>query len=279
MAHDEAVDTAHRRRRIVVFAYACEPGKGSEPAAGWYWAQMISCFGDTWVITRANNRSTIERELAQTGQRESLHFIYVDLPPRVRRWKRGQRGLRLYYLLWQGVALREARRLADQQAFDLAWHVTLANAWLGSTAAFLNIPLILGPVGGGIGTPWRLCRTLGAKGVLYEVVRTVARTQARYLNPLARMAWRRSDLILALNEDTRHWLPRRHRKRCEVFPNVLLNEVPTAFPETEATHVMLFAGRLLPWKGVALAIRALARLPEWHLIVVAPVRMKLGFAA
>ena len=252
--------------RILAWAYACEPGRGSEPAVGWWWAQMLARLGETWVITRANNREAIDRELEATGPIPNLHFVYVDLPPNVRRWKRGQRGVRIYYLLWQRAALSEARRMARHQQFDLVWHLTLANAWIGSTACITGIPFVYGPVGGGVGTPWRLAGTLGAKGVAYELLRAGARTFGRYLNPLARVSWRRASLILVQNEETRRWLPRRHRSKVYVFPNVVLDRVPD--PERrEVPGVMLFAGRLLPWKGVSLAIQALEALPGWRLIV------------
>jgi glycosyltransferase involved in cell wall biosynthesis len=226
---------------------------------------MLAQLGETWVITRANNRAAIESELS-TRPLRNLHFVYVDLPPNLRRWKRGQKGVRLYYFLWQRAALREARRLSLRQPFDLAWHLTLANGWIGSAACLLNMPFVYGPVGGGVGPPWRLASSLGARGTLYELLRAAARLSGRYFNPLARVSWRRASLILVQNEETRRWLPCRHQSKAEVFPNVILERLPS-----EASHaiprVMLFAGRLLPLKGVSLAIRALEGLPGWRLIV------------
>jgi NAD(P)-dependent dehydrogenase (short-subunit alcohol dehydrogenase family) len=49
--------------RIVAFAYACEPDSGSEPGVGWMWARMLAHLGETWVITRENNREAIEAAL------------------------------------------------------------------------------------------------------------------------------------------------------------------------------------------------------------------------
>ena len=212
--------------------------------------------------------TTVQRSRASSGQDlyAIVHFVYVDLPPSLRRWKRGQRGVRLYYLLWQRAALREARRISLRQPFDLAWHLTLANGWIGSAACLLNMPFVYGPVGGGVSPPWRLASSLGAKGTFYELLRAAARVSGRYFNPLARASWRRASLILVQNEETRRWLPRRHQSKVEVFPNVILERLPS-----ETSHaiprVMLFAGRLLPLKGVSLAIRALDRLPGWRLIV------------
>jgi glycosyltransferase involved in cell wall biosynthesis len=227
---------------------------------------MLSHLGDTWVITRTKNRSAIEHVLESAGPVPNLHFVYVDLPPAVRRWRRGQRGVRLYYLLWQREALREARRLGHERPFDLAWHLTFANAWIGSLACRLGVPFVYGPVGGGVATPWRLASTLGARGVLYELARTSARALGRYLNPLARASWRRAALILVQNEETKHWLPHRYQTRAEVFPNVVLERLPPEPPDSQH-QVMLFAGRLLPWKGVSIALAALEQLPQWRLII------------
>ena len=65
---------------ILAFAYACEPGKGSEPGAGWAMARVAARIGPTWVITRANNREAIEASLPTIAERDRLTFVYVDLP-------------------------------------------------------------------------------------------------------------------------------------------------------------------------------------------------------
>jgi glycosyltransferase involved in cell wall biosynthesis len=257
------------RVRIVAFAYACEPESGSEPGAGWMWARMLARLGETWVVTRENNRPAIDAALPMIAETNRLHFEYVDLPAWARFWKRGRRGVHAYYLLWQVAALRRARALDATQSFDLAWHLTFANAWFGSAAALLGTRFVYGPVGGGVKTPLKLFPALGARGSLQELLRIAVRGAARYGNPLARLAWRHADLILVQNPETRDWLPRRHRGKAEVFPNIVLeasNRPPT--PRDAEGNVALFAARLLPWKGTSLALQVIARLPGWRLIVV-----------
>ena len=257
--------------RILAFAYACEPGKGSEPGAGWGLARMLVEFGEIWVITRANNRTSIEAALPSVPEAGRLHFEYVDLPAWARWWKRGQRGVRLYYLLWLGAALRRARRLHHAEPFDLVWHLTLANAWLGTTAPLVGPRFVYGPVGGGVTVPLRLFPSLGLRGIAYEFVRGLARRGGRYLNPLARLAWRKASLILVQNPETRAWLPRRYRRKAVVLPNVFAADLDGILPSGErrsaAPPVALFAGRLLPWKGLSLALRALELGPDWRLVV------------
>jgi glycosyltransferase involved in cell wall biosynthesis len=262
------------RPRILVVAYACEPGTGSESGAGWVWPRMLARVADVWVVTRANNRGAIEAALPFAPERDHLRFVYVDLSERLRFWKKGNRGARLYYMIWQGMALREARRIDAEMTIDAVWHLTMSTVWLGSLAPLLRKRFVLGPVGGGVGTPWRLAPTLGVKGTIYDAARGVARFLARYANPLARLAWRRAGLILVQNPDTRDWLPARVRSRVEVFPHIVLDEAsmpmdpPVDAPRSRDNgHVAIYAGRLLPWKGVSLAIRALPLLPDWQLLL------------
>jgi glycosyltransferase involved in cell wall biosynthesis len=259
--------------RILLIAYACEPETGSESGAGWIWSRMLATFAEVSVVTRENNRDAIEAHLADVPERSRLKFVYVDLPPKARFWKRGGRGARLYYMLWQRRVVRTARRLHADRPFDLVWHLTMSTVWLGSLGPGIGRPFVFGPVGGGVRTPWSLASTLGARGMLHDVARAATTTAARVANPVARTAWRSADLILVQNPETRDWLPRDVRARVEVFPHVVLDEAAFSIAaeqrEREAVEerLALFAGRLLPYKGGALAIRAVANLPGWRLIV------------
>jgi glycosyltransferase involved in cell wall biosynthesis len=258
------------RARILAFAYACDPHDGSEPGAGWAWSRTLAAFAETWVITRSNNRPAIEERLGTDPRDERLHFVYVDLPRWARWWKRGQHGVHLYYFLWQLAALRTGRRLERGLRFSLVWHLTFANVWIGSVAPLVGPPFVYGPVGGGLGMPpLPLLRTFGPRGFLHELTRASFRTVARYANPLARLAWARARLILVQNDETRAWLPARHRPRVVRFPNPILHEPNGSGTDHSAREhpTALYAGRLTATKGVALAIRAVAAHPPWQLIV------------
>jgi allantoicase len=84
--------------KVLISAYACEPGKGSEPGAGWEWSRAAALEHEVWVLTRTKNALAIERALANEPHLR-LHPVYIDLPAWARFWKRGQRGVHLYYLL------------------------------------------------------------------------------------------------------------------------------------------------------------------------------------
>jgi glycosyltransferase involved in cell wall biosynthesis len=230
---------------------------------------MLATFADVWVITRENNRAAIEARLPSLAERDSLNFVYVDLPRWARFWKKGQRGIRLYYMLWQLAAARRGRALAGETGADLVWHLTLANAWLGSTAPLLGLPFVYGPVGGAVRPPWRLMAGAPPRSLVFESARAVAVTACRYVNPFARLAWRRAGLILAQNEATRSWMPRRHREKTVLFPHVILEgaAVDARADGPRECRTALFAGRLVFFKRVDLAISAVALVEGWRLIV------------
>lgn len=229
---------------------------------------MLSRIGDTWVITRANNREPIEEALAQMDEADQPHFLYVDLPPWSRFWKRGGRGIHAYSLLWQFAALRRARMLQREMAVDVVWHLTLSSVWMGSTGALLGLPFILGPMGGGVSVPLLLAPSLGARGAASEMFRLLVRGTSRFVNPLARMAWRRASLILVQNEETRRWLPASQRSKVTVLPHVVLDPSPQITRDRSGgPPTALFAARLLPWKGGMLALAAIKQLPDWRLLV------------
>lgn len=251
---------------VLVSAYACEPGKGSEPGAGWHWAKAAARSHEVCVITRANNRDRIEAELARAPE-PSLRFVYVDLPRWAGFWKRGQRGIRAYYALWQLLCRREARRLHRERPFDLVHHVTFATIWLPALSALPGVPFVLGPVAGGQHVPLRLYPALGPTA-LVEFGLLALRVVMR-LNPLVRFGWYRADLILLNNEETGRALPRRARRNVLVAPNACtsLSASRTA-PATGEGPVAVCAGRLNRFKGVSIAVQALAHAPGWRLVII-----------
>jgi glycosyltransferase involved in cell wall biosynthesis len=118
-------------------------------------------------------------------------------------------------------------------------------------------------VGGADVTPWRFLPSLGVRGSLYELARGAA-VSAALLDPLLRMTARRSALALATTPATAARLSRSGARRVGLMPEVALTERERAAfgPSLQASaHIMriLSVGRLLPFKGLHLALRAFAR--------------------
>src|SRR6266516_1550188 len=176
--------------RVLLSAYACEPGKGSEPGVGWNWVCQAARFHEVWVITRANHRAPIEAALARQPL-PTVHFVYVDLPLWVRFWKRGRPSAFIYYYLWQIAAYFTAKELHQQIGFDVVHHVTFVKYAMPSFMALLPVPFVWGPVGGGETTPSGFWKSFSLHGKLYEIFRALVRSLFE-LDPFVRLTARRS---------------------------------------------------------------------------------------
>ncbi|MBI4872137.1 MAG: glycosyltransferase family 1 protein, partial [Candidatus Riflebacteria bacterium] len=102
--------------RVLLSAFACEPGAGSEPGIGWGWARGLAALGhEVTVLTRPCHRPRIEEWLRlRAADARSMAFLYYDLPGFEHSWYRGNLGVQAYYVPWQwgasSLALAEHRR-------------------------------------------------------------------------------------------------------------------------------------------------------------------------
>jgi hypothetical protein len=126
--------------KILVSAYTCEPGSGSEEGVGWNMAVELAKYYETWVITRTIFRSTIEEELIRNPV-PSLHFVYFDPFGWTEDWRGRQGAVQLHYYLWQIEAYFVGRSLHRQIGFDLVRHATYVKFWSPSFLALLPVPL------------------------------------------------------------------------------------------------------------------------------------------
>jgi len=255
----------NRPLKILISAYACEPGKGSEPGVGWNHVKQAARFHDVWVITRSNNRASIEEALAAVPM-PNVRWIYFDFPAWASFWKKGQRGIRLYYSLWQFVAYRKAKRVHREVELDLAHHVTFVTYWLPTFLPLLPIPFVWGPVGGGESTPPSFRSVFSLRGRMYEFMREFARSLGE-LNPLARLAAGRTAIAMATTKETAARLEALGCTRVSILAEAALpeNEIAElrAIPARgSGTFRALSLGRLLHWKGFELGLRAFARFQE-----------------
>lgn len=254
-----------RRLRILISAYACGPEQGPEASAGWALVCAAAEHGDVVVLTRERFRDSLSAALAEAPELAArITVVHIDLPARIMRLRRRSWDLYWYYALWQRLAGSTAGRLHAEEPFDLAHHVTFANDWLPCGISQLPVPFIWGPVGGASRVPLgALHRWLGVRGTVTEIARTV-------LTGIPRLLWgkptaRRAALVVAQNPDAARSI--RRARRVVVEPNAAFVEEIPAHHGSESGRVAVFAGRLLAWKGAALAIEAMAHADDWRLLI------------
>jgi len=254
------------RKKVLVSAYACNPSGSlelhpGEDLTGWRFVEQISRFCDVWVVTHEYNREGI-RASSEALERRGVRFHFVKLPAFLGGLYKVQFGQRIYYYLWQIAAWRAARRLHRKVGFDLAHHVTFGNDWIPSyIGAFLPVPFVHGPVGGGQRTPRPLLREYTLGGRLSERGRTIAQWVGRR-DPVRRLALKKAKAILVCNRETRVRIPRACRGKVVDFPvNGIAREdlAPADLEKGRDGKFRVFmAGRFHRLKGFGLAVRAFA---------------------
>jgi Glycosyltransferase len=244
--------------KVLLSAFAFAPNVGSEPGVGWRWAVELAKQHEVTVVTDMTRRVLVESE-------------GIHLPPNLQvvyfrpAWLRGvplnSTTAQLLYTAWQFALLGFARRLHRGQGFDLAIHCTYGVFRHPSFLGYLGIPFIFGPLGGGEDAPLALKRSIRGREKLKELLRSLL-NKAALFDPFLWAAYAKATLILTKTEDTRQALPWPFRSRAIVYPEIGIDAPagiqPAARQPGEPLRV-LFAGRLLGWKGAHLAIRAVAQ--------------------
>jgi hypothetical protein len=143
--------------KILLSAYACEPGKGSEQEVGLQVMLAAAQRHDVWVLTRENSIGLLEEFLANHPLRDRIHLEGIDLHGPIRRLKRaGLPGLHVYYDAWQRLAAVHAAELDRHFDFNVVHHATFATYWTRVGVSQLDKLFVWGPVGGGVRTPTSL---------------------------------------------------------------------------------------------------------------------------
>jgi glycosyltransferase involved in cell wall biosynthesis len=250
--------------RVLLSACACEPGTGSESNVGWHWVRQVSRFHEVWVITWAGNRDAIEKSLAMKTL-PNVHWVYFD-PRWARLSREGQRSLHVHYYLWQLGVYFVGRRLHRNVRFDLVHHVTLGSFWFPSFLALLAVPFLWGPVGAGLAAPRIFWKEFSLRGKVNEWLRAAALSLVR-LDPVRAWTEDRARAILAVSPVTERQIRFRNQHKITLFSQVGLdiNEfdgLDASKLNCSASFTLLSVGRLVHWKGFALAIKAFAILHQ-----------------
>jgi len=250
--------------KILISAYSCEPGRGSERGVGWNVAREAAKHHEVWVLTRyEESGAAIEAELARNPV-PNLHFVYSNIPILGNLWQLNQSGaMQIHYYLWQIQAYFVARQLHREIDFDASHHVTFVKYSSPSFLSLLPIPFVWGPVGGGECAPKAFWGDFSLRAKLYEIARDFVRSLGEF-DPFVHITAKRSAVVRATTEDTAKRLYKMGINNVQIVSESGLAEEEIALlaqytmPETSSVRFISMA-RLLHWKGFHLGIRAFAQ--------------------
>lgn len=245
--------------KIFVSAYACEPNLGSEIGVGWHWVLEMSKYFKLWILTRKSNQATIETWLENNPTYKNIHFIYFDLPYYLRFWKKGMRGVRLYYNIWQWNTNRIVKKTMLENKIQVFHHLTYGNV-LWSVSKFGKKQFFVwGPVGGVETIASEYSKHYKIKGRLIESLRRVI-VKSLSFNLGYKNRCKNADLILCKTEILKDKIPLKHKEKAQLFTDVAVDELSiiSKNKKESKSHIVKYiaVGKLDPWRGFDLLIEA-----------------------
>jgi glycosyltransferase involved in cell wall biosynthesis len=258
-------------RRIILAAYQCGPGLGSVSQIGWEWYSRLAREHEVTLVTHVRNREALAAAGAPLA---ASRIVYIDTE-----WFAGplyRLSRRLFpfsehsvfmlssldYFLFDFQAWRAlSARMREGERFSLLHRVTpitlAAPSWLGR----LGLPVVLGPLNCGLGTPEGFGAVLKQDAVWLTRLRGAGRLAAA-----ASGATRHAARILTATKATLASVPARHRPRCRMMVENgvdlerFRDSVWPQRPSLANPLRVLFVGRLVPFKGVGMLLEAAAKL-------------------
>jgi glycosyltransferase involved in cell wall biosynthesis len=246
--------------KVFLSAYACEPGKGSEPGVGWRWAGGLAERVELLVLTRESNRTVIEQAVSALpvdAALRSARFHYHDLSG-FWLWakRRGLLPTMAYYALWQWSISRKFAHVAETA--DVVHHLTFCTLLCPGFWHLKHAAFVLGPVGAPQVNPYYL-PLFGAKAWQQRLRGWILE---RFLDlPWLRRLLRDASAVVPANTETRELLV----SRGIPAKNVLLDTgAPSVIRSlnhsvSQGTFRLIYAGQLERRKGLELSLRALTR--------------------
>ncbi len=255
-----------RRARLLLSAFLCRPGAGSESGSGWNRALQAAEEFDTWVLCDEHlNGNLIRNYLQRHGPIAGLEFIFVPCS----RWERFLRRLPavcyVAYNLWHRHAFHAARRLHERLHFDLTHKLTLNTFREPGYLWCMDLPFVWGPFGGTQIFPWRCLTEAGFTGSVSEGFRNLVNIFQLCFNKRVRRAGQKAAVLLAASstnqKDFDRWCKCSSSRMLDVGVSRSA-PAPRNYRQRQGPLRILWSGDFRPGKALSLLIKALAQLPD-----------------
>ncbi len=256
--------------RVLLSAYQCGPAMGSVSQIGWEWYSRMAKRIPTTLFTHSRNREAIE---GAGGPLPCSEVVYIDTEwfagPLYRLAKRMFPSSEhpvflvssLDFFLYDAMVVRAARqRMKAGQSWDVAHQVTPVSPVAPTRLHALGVPVVIGPINGGLENPKHFPDVMKQEGRWVYPVRHLA----RWIDAACGSS-RNAAAILTATQATLESVPDAYRHVCvPLLENAVdLDRFPAApWPappsETEPLRI-LFVGRLIAVKGIPMLLDALVR--------------------
>ncbi|CUI50383.1 glycosyltransferase family 4 protein [Cognatishimia activa] len=262
-----------KRPRVLVIAEAANPEWVSVPLVGWSLAHALRDVANVHLVTQIRNQEAIER----AGFVEGEDFTAIDteylaarahkIAEKVRMGSnRGWTTVRLIEnLIYPAFERKVWAQFKDQitsGGFDIVHRVTpltpTVNSLLARKCKRAGVPFVMGPLNGGVPWPREFREAQVREREWLSFVRSVYQ-----LNPARTRSLGNASAIIVGSRHTQSEIPKRFQDKVVYIPeNAISRDRFAISTPPKAGDVMrgCFIGRLVPYKGADMAIKAAAPL-------------------
>lgn len=257
--------------KILYLSYASEPSKGSEYGVGWNvpltYARQYP-MDDVYVLTRGRVRRKIEKEL-EVLHLSNLHYLFYDIPSWLTYPNEMQShwGEQINYILWQLLSRKKVKRIVKQQKIDIVHHLTFNQYRTPSPGFWLDIPFVMGPIGGAETISPCFDRDLSPHTLHKEVMRRKGKDLKLFGWLTKRSSNRKMVFFSSMQNRDRIFPYCSSSCKGDIMPaiafssddfHVLSESNPSQDTPVKAFE-MIYAGKALDWKGLHIFLQALKK--------------------
>lgn len=258
--------------RILMSAYQCAPNQGSVSHIGWEWYSRTAQQMPVTLVTHIRNKIALEAAGAPLPGSE---VIYIDTEWFAGRLYRFSKRIfprsehcvflltSLDFFVYDRQVLHTLRKQARR--WDLVHLVTPVSPSAHSVLSRLGLPVVRGPLNGGLKTPPNFPEFMKADGAWAYPVRALSK-------PFAGIFKRRknSSVTLVANQATHDALPKAEQSYVDRMLEIAVDADcyrPAPWPSPPSPYnplQVLFVGRMVPAKALPLLFEAVRRVRQTH---------------
>ena len=256
--------------KILINAYACSPGMGSEPGMAWNWVSNLAKFCELYIITEGEFREKIEEVVPTLEQGKNMHFYYNPVSEEIRKmcWNQGDWRFYKYYREWQWKTYLMAKEICSSEHIDVLHQLNMIGfrepGYLWKLSKENGVPFVWGPVDAKDKFPVAYLDGASIKTKLFMRLKNfLTGIQLRYSGRVLKTA-RQASIIFSASSNSQ-----RSFKKYMHIDSPLLNETgcyvqehPITDKSQKETFDVLWVGKMDFRKQLSLALQTMAAIGD-----------------
>ena len=252
--------------KILINAYACSPGMGSEPGMAWNWVSNLAKFCELYIITEGEFREKIEEVVPTLEQGKNMHFFYNPVSEEIRKmcWNQGDWRFYKYYKEWQWKTYLMAKDICKDEKIDVLHQLNMIGfrepGYLWKLSQENGVPFVWGPIGGLKQFPTAYLKEAGLKMQLFMRLKNFLNIWQLKHEKRVDEALKTAKLLISSIPDSYRALKKYKGLESIVIPETgcfLSEDISTSRFDTEEFHIM-WVGKFDFRKQLPLALQAVA---------------------